>query len=252
MKIIHNAYVDERDILIHPIEHLTPGSLLLHKYTSGKYALACTDPSRIKLVKYQINITNHTFDTGQVLSISIELPPSGKYLIISIMDDYKLSIPYIYNDSPLFVHLFAYARCNLLTFAIKSEELIISDSAADELCRNQNRGRTNKISIFLTRRTTSDLSNLQYIRADYDQVWPIICYYELFTHKSLALSEIRKCTICPHFHHWISGLFDQYDKNIWYFPTIPLPIDDVPTEQKVLCSVISPKIKPYGKDMQKF
>ena len=33
---------------------------------------------------------------------------------------------------------------------------------------------------------------------------------------------------------------------------MPLPIEDVPVYQKLLCYVISPNIKPDGKDMWKF
>ena len=33
---------------------------------------------------------------------------------------------------------------------------------------------------------------------------------------------------------------------------MPLPIEDVPADQKFLCYVISPKIKPDGKDMKEF
>ena len=33
---------------------------------------------------------------------------------------------------------------------------------------------------------------------------------------------------------------------------MPLPIEDVPADQKILCHVISPKIKVDGKDICKF
>ena len=33
---------------------------------------------------------------------------------------------------------------------------------------------------------------------------------------------------------------------------MPLPIEDVPADQKILCHVISPNIKVGGKDMCKF
>ena len=48
-----------------------------------------------KLVKHNLDITNYPFDTDQVLATNIELSPSGKYLIISIMDDTILNIKYI-------------------------------------------------------------------------------------------------------------------------------------------------------------
>ena len=95
VKIIHYAYFDQHEIWIHPTEPFKPGSPLIHEYPNGKYAPDCADTSKIKLVKYNINIINYPFDPGQILSISIELPPIGKYLSISIMDDATLNISYI-------------------------------------------------------------------------------------------------------------------------------------------------------------
>ena len=95
VKIIHYAYVDEHEIWIHPTEPFKPGSPLIHEYPNGKYAPVLAAPSKIKLVKYNINIINYPFDPGQILSISIELPTIGKYLSISIMDDSTLNSSYI-------------------------------------------------------------------------------------------------------------------------------------------------------------
>ena len=80
----------------------------------------------------------------------------------------------------------------------------------------------------------------------------IVSYYELFTQKPLTPSDIGKCLSGPHCHHWISGLFSQYDNNSLKIFTMPLPIEDFPADQKFLRTVISPKIKPDDKDMWNF
>ena len=95
VNIIHHGYVDEHAILFHLKELFKPGSLLLHEYPNEKYAPDRDAPSKIKLVKYKISIMNYPFDSGKILSISIEHPTVGKYLRISIMDDSTLNIYYI-------------------------------------------------------------------------------------------------------------------------------------------------------------
>ena len=140
VKIIYHAYVNEHDIWIHPKELFKPGSLLIHEYPNGKYAPDCAAPPKIKLVKYQINIINYPFDPVQILSIFIEIPPIGKYISISIMDNATLNISYIsqlYNDLLLFSHLPADAWYNLCIAAIGSEDTIMTDSYSDELRRHK-------------------------------------------------------------------------------------------------------------------
>ena len=147
VKIIHHAYVDEHDILINPKEIFKPGSLLLHECPNGKYVPDCAATSKIKLVKYNINIINYPFEIGQILSISIELIPSGKYISISIMDDATLNLSHIsqlYNDLLLFSHLPPHAWRNLCILAIVSEDTIMADYYSDDLRRHKKRDRTKK------------------------------------------------------------------------------------------------------------
>ena len=92
-----------------------------------------TVPSDIKLVKPGTNITNYPFDNRQVLSISIQLNPSGKYLSISIMDDATFNISYIaqvYNESLLFDHIPDHAQQNTWIVVIVYKEPIMSNSSA--------------------------------------------------------------------------------------------------------------------------
>ena len=95
MKRIHHGYVVEHDIQVKPKKHLTPGSLIIHEYPSGHYAPDRNAPSGIKIVKHNINITNSPYVPGQVISISVDLPPSLKSLRISIMDGATFNTPYI-------------------------------------------------------------------------------------------------------------------------------------------------------------
>ena len=79
-------------------------------------------------MKSQLNITKYLFDPGQILSISIELPPSGKFLIISTTDDATLNIPYIFqvnNDSPLFAQIPDIDWKNVWIISIRYEYPII-------------------------------------------------------------------------------------------------------------------------------
>ena len=109
----------------------------------------------------------------------------------------------------------------------------MTDSSADELRRNQKRGWTNKISISLTRYKTSALSNIHDIWSSFDLVWSVVGYSTFFTHKPSTHSDIGNWLSGPHCHHWISGLFHQYDKNyLTIFPTMSLTIHDVLTNQK--------------------
>ena len=79
-------------------------------------------------MKSHLNITNYLFDPGQVLSISIELHPNGKYLIISTTDDNTLNITYIYqvnNDLPLFSQIPAIDWQNVWIIYVRSDHPII-------------------------------------------------------------------------------------------------------------------------------
>ena len=131
------------------------------------------------------------------------------------MDDATFNIPYIiqvYNDPALFSNLLAYNWRHVCNVFIVSEDPIMTDSAADELLRNQKRGCINNISISLTLRTTYTLSNIHNIRATFKQVWPIVSYFAFVIKKNSTPSDIGKCLSNPHHHHWISGIFAQYDK----------------------------------------
>ena len=129
----------------------------------------------------------------------------------------------------------------------------MADSAADKLHRYQNRGRTNIISISITQRKKSDLFYLQEIWDFFDRFEPIVCYYVFFTQKSSTPSDSGKCLSRTYRHHWISVIFEKYDKNApTYVFTVSLPIEYFPAEQKVLPSVMSPNTKPDGKDIYTF
>ena len=73
------------------------------------------------------------------------------------------------------------------------------------------------------------MSNIQEIQDAFDQAWPIVGYYDLFTQKPLTPSDIGNCLICPQHYHWISGLIVQYDNNnLKNTFIVPLPIEYVP------------------------
>ena len=111
-------------------------------------------------------------------------------------------------------------------------------------------GTHQKNSASLTRGTTSSLFNSQVIRDTFYQVRLIVCSSVLFKHKQLTPSNIVQWLSVLHCYHWISGILAQYEKNAQTNVfTVPLPIKDVPADQKFLYYFISPKITSDGKDM---
>ena len=93
VKQIHHAYIDENEIWIHPKSYLPPVSLLIYGHNNVKYTPDLPSLSDIKPVNILIYSTNSAFDPYQVLNIDIELPPSWKYLSVSIMVYAIFNIP---------------------------------------------------------------------------------------------------------------------------------------------------------------
>ena len=88
---------------------------------------------------------------------------------------------------------------------------------------------TPQLLIYLHHLGKINISNLQEIRADFDQVWTIFGYFKLFTRKPQTTSYIIKYLSVPHKNHCINGLFSQYNyyvqANVF---TIPLLYEDTP------------------------
>ena len=78
-----------------------------------------------------------------------------------------------------------------------------------------------------------NFSNLQEIRAEFDQVWTIFGYSKLFKRKPQTTSYIMKYLSVPHKNHCINGLFSQYNyyvhANVF---TIPLLDEDAPCNKR--------------------
>ena len=68
---INHAYVDRRDIQIHPKYPLTPGSLLIQYYHIRKYTPYLPAMYSIKLIKPQMDIDNSPCDPSWSLTINI-------------------------------------------------------------------------------------------------------------------------------------------------------------------------------------
>lgn len=256
VKRAHHAYVDEFDVRISPDEKHTPGALLLSEYPAGEYNPRLVDPSTVRMVKPTLDLTNSPFDPDKLITVEIELPPAGHPLYISIQDDTLFNIPFIervYSESPLYAQIPANARRNAWIVSIDSEEPIMAATAIKELQRRQLSESTNKISLILTRRRPGKPTNYESLRAAFDQIRPVIAHSAYFNERPPTPSDVGKALKGPHRHHWIQGLFAQYDKNAKvHLFTKPIPVSSIPPEKKVLKSVISLKVKPDGKNMWKF
>jgi hypothetical protein len=130
--------------------------------------------------------------------------------------------------------------------AINDEEPIMGTSFIDYLHHLQDPVEVRFATLILARRTCHTMTNFQELRSRlFDQMRPVISHLASFPKRPTKYSNIGECLKSAERSCWKEALFAQYDKNAEAnLFTKPIPVKSLPSDTKILRSIINPNVKP--------
>eukprot|EP00978_Attheya_sp_CCMP212_P001989 scaffold4105_cov47-Attheya_sp.AAC.2 len=182
-------------------------------------------------------------------TFQISIPPQGRKFHIQVGDDQEYHIPFldrVYVDSLWFNELpLSSAQRNVWIVAINNEEPIMGTSFIFYLHHLQDPVKVCQATLILARRTCHTMTNFQELWSQFDQMRPVISHLASFPKCRMTYANIGECLKSAERTCWKEALFAQYDKNAEAnLFTKPIPVKNLPSDTKILRSIINPNVKP--------
>ena len=178
----HHAWFDEYNYPLSILDKHTPCSLLLKQDHEGHI----NNSDLLNLISFELDLTSTQFFDTTIITYEIELPPSGKKIGFSLVDDEEFKIPYVTDtipNPPAGHQLPTQYKRNLWIISINGEENTTAQVELDELNCHQNPREKSKVNISLCRRKSYQRTNLEYICPIFDQIRPAVSHPEVCLQK---------------------------------------------------------------------
>ena len=109
MKWKFDCYIEDYNIKLHPEESMYLGTLIVQEYPSGFFQPGTLQPvPKVRLIHPYLEISDSPFDSCNILTLDLLIPPRGNPTNITILYEPIYNIPYIPKtppDSPIYNHL---------------------------------------------------------------------------------------------------------------------------------------------------
>ena len=269
----HHALVDEFGLSANPTDKPLPNELILSKLYDSTFRPAKPIEWKFDPLSCDLDTMDSPYDPSICESFQVILPPSGQTIGMELITDEDYLVPIlvridpakpIYNHIPLRHHF-----CTSWIISIEDHQPLTARGAQSILKDLQRVGEPVMITIGFCPMNDPERKTYEYYRSIFDShVGVPQAPVNSPTTPAPALHLAQMATLSkppinhgsiwnnlegPERTHWIQATATQYSKNqVLGLCAVPAPRELVPSDKKVLQSILATKIKPKGNDIFEF